>query len=351
MFLPLLVQLLSPPPIDLLTTYDPAPGDKVAITRVATAQQWERRRADIQRRVEDFLGKGPVATMNPRITSREDLGGYARLHVLYGDVTAYLLMPKGKGPYPAVLAAHPTYDSGKNSVVGLSEKPSMHYAKELVERGFVVLAPDSVTAGERVLAGAKPYVTDAFDRRNPEWSAMGKMLSDHRLGIDYLLTLPEVDKTRIAAIGHSLGGYNAFFLAAFDERVKAAVSSCGFTMMAGTTRPFAWSRTSWFVHFPKLQRYLRSGIVPFDFHEVLAMVAPRALFNYSARADTIFPDPEAIEKAGNAVSDVYRMLGAAGKYEFVMGEGPHDFPGEVRVRAYTWMEQQLKKPGVERPGR
>jgi dienelactone hydrolase len=266
---------------------------------------------------------------------------YSRIKVRYGDVVAWVLIPKGSGPFPAVLAAHPTYNGGKDSVVGLSEKPGMHYGKELAELGFVVLAPDSITAGERVLPGAKPYVTDPFDKQYPDWSAMGKMLADHKLGIDYLVSLPQVDKTRIAAIGHSLGGYNSFFLAAFDDRVKAAVSSCGFTMLAGTSRPFAWSRDSWFVHFPKLQPYLRGGIIPFDMHEVVSLIAPRAFFNFSARGDSIFPNPEAIEAGGRAVREVYEMLGAQDQYRFLMGEGPHDFPDAVRRNAYAWLREKL----------
>ncbi len=218
----------------------------------------------------------------------------------------------------------------------------MHYGAELAERGFVVLAPDSITAGERVLPDAKPYVTAPFDRQHPAWSAMGKMCADHRRGLDYLQSLAFVDARRMAAIGHSLGGYNAFFLASFDERVRAVVSSCGFTPLGEASKPFAWSRSGWFVHFPKLAPYLRAGIAPFDFHEVLALIAPRALFNYSADQDSIFPDADVIRAAAGQVREVYRVLGAGQRFRFEMGAGPHSFPDMVRQEAYDWLERELR---------
>jgi pimeloyl-ACP methyl ester carboxylesterase len=201
----------------------------------------------------------------------------------------------------------------------------------------VVLAPDSITGGERVLS--QPFVTEPFDRANPGWSAMGKMLADHRRGIDYLVSLPYVDRNRIAAIGHSLGGYNAFFLAAFDERVKATVVSCGFTPMGGASKPFAWARAAWFVHFPRLAPYLRAGVLPFDMHEVMALVAPRALFNYSAAQDSIFPDAGTIRAGAAQVEAVYSLLGARDRFVFRMTDGPHAFPDAIRREACDWLEK------------
>lgn len=318
---------------------------------ITTPGQWERRRDDIRQRVIDVMGKfpPPSAPLDARVLSEEETPAYVRRKVSYmsadGDrIPAWLLIPKkGAKPWPAVLALHQTEAIGKDSAVGIGGAPHVRYGHELAEHGFVVLAPDSITAGERVLPGSKPYVTEVFDRANPEWSALGKMCSDHRRGVDYLETLDFVDARRIGVIGHSLGGYNSFFLAAFDERIGAAVSSCGFSTFAGTSRPLAWARESWFVHLPRLRAYLRAGIVPFDMHEVMALVAPRPLFNYSARRDEIFPDIEAIEAAGSQVGDVYKLLGAEKHFVFRVGDGPHNFPQPVREEAYRWLAERLRE--------
>ena len=347
---PVAAQPMIARPADLLAAYEAAACDGWRAGRVATADEWRRKRADIRARVLDMMGPMPEASapLAPETAGRTEEAGYSRIKVIYraadgGPVPAWLLMPKGRGPFPAVLAAHPTHESGKDSVVGLDAKPHQVYGKELAERGFVVLAPDTITAGERVMPGSQPYVTEAWDKANPGWSAMGKMLSDHMRGVDYLASLPEVRKGAIGAIGHSLGGYNAFFLAAFDERVRAAVSSCGFTPIGGASKPFAWSRESWFVHFPRLGRYLRAGMAPFDFHEVMAMAAPRALFNFSAADDSIFPDIAAIRAAAGQVGEVYGLLGARQRFVYREEKGPHGFPEAMREEAYRWLRAELER--------
>lgn len=341
---------MIPEATGLLTAYEQADGDRWRAVRIETAEQWRHKRADIRARVLDVMGPMPEvrAPLAPEIVSRMEEANYTRIKVVYravdgGPIPAWLLVPKGRGPFPAVLAAHPTNESGKGSVVGLDAKPHQVYGKELAERGFIVLAPDSITAGERVLPGSKPYVTEVWDKVNPGWSAMGKMLSDHMRGVDYLASHPDVRKGAIGAIGHSLGGYNAFFLAAFDERVRAAVSSCGYTPLGGASKPFAWARANWFVHFPKLAPYLRAGIAPFDFHEVMAMAAPRALFNFSAADDSIFPDIEAIRSSTAKVGEVYGLLGARQRFVYRERPGPHDFPEGVREEAYRWLREELAR--------
>ena len=338
---------------DLLTRYVRVtrPSDRARRIRIETAEQWAAKRADISVRVRDMLGHGPAIpapALDPTFEAKRTAGSYDQQRITYvssdGDrVPAWLLIPKHRsGKAPAVLAVHPTSLQGKDSVTSIGATPHERYGHELAERGYVVLAPDVITSGERKPKAGKQYETAEWDAAHPEWSAMGKMLADHMRGVDLLQSLPEVDGARIAVIGHSLGGYNAFFLGAFDDRIKAAISSCGFAPIAQTSRPFAWSRGEWFDHFPKMKSYLRDGIVPFDMHEVMAMMAPRAMFNWSAATDAIFPDASPMAAAGDQVRQVYRMLGAEDRFAFVLREGPHSFPDEIRQRAYDWLDRQLR---------
>src|SRR5579885_758924 len=325
-------------------------GDRARSAAIATRADWERKRQSIRLRVLEALGRGPEgsAPLSPTVLAEEKLDGYVRQNVAYRAATgepipAYLLIPAGlSGRRPAVLALHQTVRAGKREPVGLEGDPNLHYALELVRRGYVVLAPDSITAGERILPRDGAFVTASFDRDYPAWSAMGKMLADHRRGIDYLETLDFVDPSRIAVIGHSLGGYNSFFLAAFDTRIGAAVVSCGLGPLAGSPKPFAWARRDGFVHFPRLHAYLEAGIAPFDFHEVMALVAPRTLFNFSARQDPIFSNATAIEAAGRQLEKVYRLCGAPENLRFVMQDGPHGFPAAVRQQAYQFLDRWAK---------
>src|SRR5690606_2873519 len=160
---------------------------------------------------------------------------YIQSHLSYrtafGDeVTAYLLIPgldeNPKDPLPAILALHPTHASGKDDI-GPDGRENRRYGYELVQEGYVVLVPDTITAGERIYPGNEAFKTAPFYDQHPDYTAVGKMVHDHQQGIDLLSSLSYVDVERIGAIGHSLGAYNAFFLSAVDKRGKAVVSSCG----------------------------------------------------------------------------------------------------------------------------
>lgn len=343
------------PKIDLLTFLEEetARGEGLRKVRVEDSSDWERKREQIRRRLLHVMGSFPKVADKPRveILGQENLDPFTRQKITYttglGDkATAWLLIPNdGSGRLPAVIALHPTAPTGKDVVIGIGHRPGRNYGEELARRGYVVLAPDILTAGERVPPDSEPYETAVFDQANPAWSMMGKMAWDHSRGVDVLTSLPQVDPEHIGTIGHSLGGYNAIWLAAFDERIRTAVSSCGWASLGGAPSPFAFSRREWFVHFPALRLYLNAGITPFDFHEAVAMIAPRAFFNYSTKQDRFFPNWPDIAESAERVREVYRLLGAGTNFEFVLGEGEHDFPEPVRLAAYAFLDRHLKRAG------
>jgi hypothetical protein len=226
---------------------------------------------------------------------------------------------------------------------------------ELAQRGYVVLAIDVISAGERIYPGYESYYTNEFYNLFPHWSAMGKMIFDHKKGLDYLCSLDFVDANRLGCIGHSLGGYNSFFLQAFDKRIKAAVSSCGLSTMGKSNNPYQFARDDWFVHFnPVCREYIRSGMIPCDMHEIMALCAPRPFFNYSAKRDAIY-EPSSGQEEGNfedwwqsvdeALSQVARVYEIFGKSDHLIREesdGGHDFPEDIREKAYRWLDNMLE---------
>lgn len=323
----------------LLTSPDPA--------------DWPARAEAIRGRLLEFMG--PFPDCDEPVTAEvgeavaED--GYTRRKVWYTtepgeSVPAWLLVPEGDGPFPAIMALHPTHAAGKDVPVGLDGNEHRHYGKELARRGYVVLAPDVITAGERLEEGWEPYVTEPFDRARPDWSAMGKMVWDHRRGLDYLATLECVDIARVGAIGHSLGAYNAFFLGMFDQRVGAVVESCGYTTMAADPNTERWARDHWFVHLPKLRPYVlndRTDPAPFEWHEALALLAPRPFFQYAGRSDSCFPNTESLAQVHLALAPLYELLGGAGRVTSLLEPGPHDFPDPARAEAYAFLDQWVKQ--------
>ncbi|TLS52182.1 dipeptidyl aminopeptidase [Paenibacillus antri] len=320
---------------------------------VTTPEEWARRREEIRSVWAAYVGELPERLAAPQWErlSEVDEGAHVRVHLRYrvgdGDeVPAYLLVPRGGSdrPRPAVLALHPTAPEGKADVATRSGRDNRRYGLELAERGFVVLAPDTITAGERVYPGAEPFRTAPYYERFPRRTAVGKMLSDHMHAVDLLASLPEADGSRIGAIGHSLGGYNAFFLAGFDERVRAIAVSCGFATFAGDPERNRWGLRDWFSHLPRLTDDLENDEVPFEFHEIAGLAAPTPWFNWNGTSDPIFPHWRPAVDAMEQLERLYRLLGAEeGRLTYRFGSGGHDFPRSIREAAYDFLADRLSE--------
>ena len=183
-----------------------------------------------------------------------------------------------------------------------------------------------------------------------------KAIFNHIRCVDLLQSLPEVDPDRIGVIGHSLGGHNAMFVGAFDPRLKVVVSSCGWTLMdyynigeegskryGGRLGPWAQDR-----YMPLLrEKYNLDGdMIPFDFDEVIAALAPRHFFSNSPVNDTNF-DVEGVRKGISSAKRVYALLGATANLQVHYPDAGHDFPTEVRLKAYRFIDEVLrhKAPG------
>lgn len=314
---------------------------------VKTPEDWALRRKQILEGMQQAMGPMPdrrhLPPLDMKVTEEVKGDGFRRLAISYvlgagsreGRVPAYLLIPdtaaRGKR-LPAILALHPTSTIGKGEVAGLG-KPHARYGIELAQRGYVVLCPDYPSFGD--------YACDFSDPAFASGTMLG--VAGHMRGVDLLQSLPQVDPERIGAIGHSLGGHNAMFLAAFDERVKVAVSSCGWTPfadyyhgnIAGWTSPR---------YMPRLRDvyHLDPKAVPFDFWEVAAAIAPRAFYSNSPLRDDNFA-VEGVRKAEPQVRKVYDLLHAPGAFRIVHPDCKHDFPPEVREEAYRFIDGVLKR--------
>jgi len=321
-----------------------------------SAAQWAALRENIIQRVQAAMGsrRGDESKRIDVVCIRETIQGDIVVRELkYGQeddpIFAYLLVHKeivesvGQ-KFPAVLAMHQTSEAGKDEAAGLAGDRNLAYGLELAEKRYVVLVPDTLSTGARVLPGYGPFETAAFYTQQPYWSMIGKMAADHGAGLDVLTGLPFVDDTKIAAIGHSLGGYNALFLAALDERVQAVVCSCGLSPLQDDPAPGRWGwRREWFTHFPLSVDDVANGLLGFEMEEVAALIAPRGLFLWSVYDDHIFPHAAAIGQATRDISRLYVALESGNRYKGLIGGGGHTFPSEIRTMAYAWLEEQLHR--------
>jgi pimeloyl-ACP methyl ester carboxylesterase len=230
-----------------------------------------------------------------------------------------------------MLCLHQTIDIGKGEPAGLGGSPDLGYALELAKRGYVTLATDYPNFGE--------YSYDPYS--NGYVSASMKGIWNHMAAVDLLQSLPEVDRERIGCIGHSLGGHNSLFLAVFDTRIKAIVTSCGFTSFF---KYYDGDLTGWSHkgYMPRIASIYEKNPakMPFDFTEILGALAPRALFINAPIHDSNF-DISGVYDCVNAAIPVYELFGAGDKLVMTNPDAPHAFPPEVRNAAYRFLDKEF----------
>jgi hypothetical protein len=329
--------------------------------------KWTQRKERIIDGMKRVMGDlpGPLrrVPLDVKIESREETPDYVRFKLSYvpelGDrVPALLLVPKsvalkaddgmgsattggrGYAKLPAVLCLHPTNPDGKAQTAGLVGEATRHYGHQLAQRGFVCLIPDYPSFGD--------YKDYDFKQKRPGSdeplyvSGTMKAIWNNIRAVDLLESLPYVDTEHIGAIGHSLGGHNALYTAVFEPRLKAVMTSCGFNAFhdyyKGDLKGWTSDR-----YMPRIRDVYKNdpNLMPFDFPEVLAAIAPRAIYVSAPLHDGNF-DVSGVRKCIVAAQPVFELLGGKDKLVVEYPDCGHDFPDDVRERVYRWLKEELK---------
>ena len=310
---------------------------------VRDKKDWQQRRRHILENMQLVMGpvpNDPKPPLDVQVVREDDFGDIVRRKITYqakkGDrVNAYLFIPKNrKGRLPAMVVPHPTsVKFGKGIVAGVGGKPRRASALELAERGYVTIAPDYPYMGE---PQTSPYDLGYV-------STTMKGIYNHMRAVDLLQSMDEVDPERIGAIGHSLGGHNSLFLAVFDERIKVAVTSCGFNAFAKYKGGdlWGWSQDKYMPRIADL--YDKDpDKMPFDFTEILGAIAPRPVFINAPINDSNF-EVSGVRQCVDAALPVYtKIFGVRDRLVAYYPAAQHDFPDETRRRAYLFLDRWLK---------
>jgi dienelactone hydrolase len=276
----------------------------------------------------------------------------------YYTVPAYVLIPDGKGPFPAVNALH---DHGAHLFIGkekmirplacedstvirdadewLAGYEGQFFGDYLAKNGFVVLSTDAPMWGERgQQEGAR---RDRYDMIAGNMMMYGIDLSaymtyDDIAATEFLASMPEVDANRIGCTGWSMGAYRSWMLAALSDRIKAAVPIC-WMVTTDEQMSFKYQRTEngGFANcFPGLRRWL-------DYPHVASLACPNAMLFINGAQDKLFPVP-GVEKAFRIMHDVWQSQGAADKLETEIWDMPHSCPREAQRRALEFFKRHLR---------
>jgi dienelactone hydrolase len=277
-------------------------------------------------------------------------GGHRQVSISYegpdGDVIpAYLLLPSGEGPFPAMIVHHQHNGErhlGKSEVCGLAGDPLQAFGPALADRGFVVLAPDSICFEDRrrQMRGRQPDPQSGTDwlQHYNEMAyrllsgdlLMRKVLADSAAGVSVLAGLHEVDTRRIGILGHSYGGNTVLFHAALDERLRFACSSGA----AGTYASKMATDTG----------IEEAGVIPgfvnrWDIQDLVACVAPRPLLLVSATQDPYSMDAPEVEAGGRWA---YAAGGADSALEHLRFDGGHSLSQERFQAIVDWVSSQKR---------
>jgi len=304
------------------------------------AEGWGNRRPEVELAFRKAIGldKLPERTpLNAHIQAAHDMGDYVIENVIFESrpgfpVTSNLYLPKSssQGKRPAVLCPIGHYLPTGKSTADIQAR-----CIKLAKMGFIVLVYDAIGHGERMISGNIHHEAGYALLPLGETIA-GWMVWDSMRAIDYLLTLPNVDPSRIGVTGNSGGGLNTLFTAALDERVRAAVV-VGYTFEFNNWLKYAGTHCTC-TQLPGLFRSM-------EWFEIAGLIAPRALMMLQGENDGLFPISGA-RRAGHNTETLYALLGQRERVRFdeVPGQ-PHAYSQPYRERMYGWMARHLLGQG------
>lgn len=355
---------------------------------IASPAQWEERKKSIRENISWVLGEAPSRIPFPanhkltdlgmctdgwlatlfRRPAKDTWGGYGDRYeremlkregigvmgIPFGDALMgdlfYPLGADGKPQsrkWPVVIWLHPyCYQDGWSAghpwastewaySEGQDARPSFPL---LWQRGFAVFAFDQLGYGTRI------HEARDFYERYPKWSMMGSMIEDTRAAVDALSALEEIDSSQIYLVGYALGGKVGLLTSAFDDRIKGVVSVCGFDPLRLQTPDKGTEGIRHYSHLhgllPRLGFFVgHEDRVPFDFDEVLALVAPKPALIIAPEMDRYARGADVTREVESS-REVYELLGHPEALQFETPMDFNRFPRSMQERAFDWISRQ-----------
>ena len=332
-------------------------------------QQWSKRngndfdrwRKETRRRVlSRFLAAPPAVPFDPEIIGSRKRDGYTSHKIVFnltGDsrVLAYLLVPDGQGPHPAVLLLHDhgaEFRIGKEKSVEPWDVPTDKAAlarewadkvyggrfvgDELAGRGYVCFVYDALNWSDRGGAGFDGQQALAGNILHLGMSFAGLIAHEDLRGAEFLASRPEVDKDRIAAMGHSMGSFRTWQVTAMSDHIAAGVSVCWMATVKGLMVPGnnqTKGQSSFTMTHPGLFNDL-------DYPDVASLACPKPMLFFAGEQDELFPVPS-VREAYSKMHQVWQSQSAGDKLVTRLVPVPHTFNATMQDEAFTWLDQYL----------
>ena len=316
-----------------------------------------------------------AAAWDMEVLGEEQRDGYKAQKIAfninaYSRITAYLLIPDGKGPFPTVNALH---DHGAHLFIGKEKMIRPFFTPEeqdapakqalcqeilddadawarqlydnqyvgdyLAKHGYVVFSADAPMWGER---GRKEGVDrNKYDLIAGNMMMLGRDLSafmtyDDISSTEFLASLPMVDAKRIGCVGCSMGAYRSWMLSALSDRIKAGASICWMiTTDAQLTRRFGRKENGGFANcFPGLRQYL-------DYPHIASLACPKPMLFINGTKDKLFPVP-GVKDAFSEMHKVWKSQGADNLLDTELWNIPHSCGLKAQEKMLEFLDKNLK---------
>lgn len=313
------------------------------LSGIDSREKWEAQSVERRRQFLEMLGLWPLpekTPLHPTATGSHERDGFRveNLHFqsrpgLY--VTANLYLPaEVKEKLPAVLYVCGHSGRGRDG----NKTAFQHHGMWFATHGYVCLITDTLQLGEVPGIHHGTYNHGRWWWPARGYTSAGVECWNGIRAIDYLQSRPEVDGDRIAITGISGGGMASFWVAAADERVKAAVPVSGLSDLETYVVDKVVNGHCDCMFLINTYQWPAEGIA--------AMIAPRPLLFANSDRDGIFPMP-GNHRISERLRGLYKLVGKAEDFAEVVVPGGHDDKLVLRLCAYQWINRYLKGSSSE----
>jgi hypothetical protein len=308
---------------------------------IKTEAAFENARPALRENYLDMLGLKPLPERTPlkaTVTGRLERDGYTveKLHFqsrpgLY--VTANLYLPRpAKERLPAILYQCGHYSQMKRDGAKAAADCQSH-AIWFARHGYVALVVDTLELGEIAALHRGLLQHNRWWWYSAGYTPAGVECWNAVRAIDYLVSRPEVDPERIGATGISGGGIGTFWVAAADERVKAAAPVSGMGDLIFYAGEEGTGRHCDCFFFPNRARW--------NWTTIAALVCPRPLLFVNSDNDVYFP-MSTNERVGNRLARLYALFGAGDRVQSMVSIGGHGYRTDIRRAVFEFFNRHFK---------
>ncbi|MFV2067353.1 MAG: dienelactone hydrolase family protein [Pirellulales bacterium] len=309
-----------------------------------------------------LLPPSPPVDFDPVVIAEEDRGDYVARKVVWNAtadsrILGYLLVPKGAGPFPAILLLHDhgaRFDIGKEKVVRpFADRPERiesarqwvdkyyggrYLGDALAKRGHICFTTDALNWSDRGGAGYEGQQALASNLLNLGTSLAGSIAHEDMRAAEFLAGCEKVDTRRIAAMGLSMGSFRTWQVAALSDHIRAGVAICWMATHKGLMAPGnnqTGGQSAFTMTHPGLANYL-------DYPDVASIACPKPMLFYNGTQDGLFPLPS-VREAYEKMHQVWKSQGAADRLETRLWDVPHLFSRPMQDAAFRWLDRQLRE--------